>query len=188
MNYRRYNRSYTYILPMLGNSYMQFTKNDPDNPSESILIDTYLRSEYAPKYKEHLFLRYKVIPRYGPIYKWLESHSYYEDSYDYDDEIVYCFKIPYSKLTDYIHFINSSYSKMSEIYKRHILKFHGLRVTNNVAKVLYKDESLYLEMEEQLGNTHIPRTQEIGEKIELKNETHKKKSKLTLIKYKPIWE
>jgi len=174
---RKYNRSYIYALPMLGESYLQFVKKNPKDTSDIILRNTYFTSEYMPDHKEHLFIEYKEVDYLKQFYLWLESTNNFIDKYETeeDDVFVYCFKIstPYKKDLDNIK--ASKYSLVSDSYKRHILKFHNKTLDHKISKVLYKDESLYIEREIELNCAHIDRDQEIGDLIDLSLECHKKK-------------
>lgn len=177
----KYNKSYVYALPMVGESYLQFDKKNPINPKESILKNTYLKSEYMPDHNEHIFIKYKYIDRYRPFYQWLEVNDNFIDSYedeDDDDIITYCYKIPIEHRENYHFFSESKYSLMDDQYKRHILKFHGLSLSSIVSQILYKDESLYIQREEELDCEPIDRNQEIGNLISIDKETHKMKKDL----------
>lgn len=166
----------------MGESYLQFVKRNPAQPSENILLNTYLTSEYMPDHKEHIFLVYKEVSYLKPFYQWLETLDMFISKYEIEEEeevYTYCFKIDNSNLKSYMMFKNSKYSRIEDSYKRHILKFHNLSLDSRTSKILYKDESLYMEREEELLlDITIDRDQEIGTLIDLNVETHKKKVEL----------
>jgi hypothetical protein len=172
-----YNRSYIYILPILGESFLQFAKKNPWDLDQSILRNTYIRSDYAPEYTEHLFIEYREVDYLSATYKWLEMHDLFIDKFQHeseDDIWTYCFKVPLKNMDDYKYFTISKYSKLSDQYKRHILRFHNFSLDSVTSKILYKDESLYLEREEELNCDHIPRELEIGNLVSMIDETQQR--------------
>jgi hypothetical protein len=177
----KYNRSYIYALPSLGDSYLQFVKKNPQDISQKILRNTYLFSDYMPDHKEHIFIEYKEVLYLKQFYQWLESLDNFINKYEVDDEedtFTYCFKIPSVNKINIKAFKQSKYSEMNDNYKRHIIKFHNKKLNHEISKILYKDESLYIEREIKLNCDEIDRNQEIGELIDLDLERHKRKVEL----------
>lgn len=178
---------------MFGESVMQFEKIDRIKTEEnnSILINTYLKSEYAPEYNDgYFFIEFKKTPEYSNYFtNFIENHESCVDSYDIKNHTVYVFKIPFSQEYNYRCFIRSKFSRINDNYKTHILRFHNLNFKSRLALTLYKDPSLYKIMEEELGlDFEIDRSQEIGSLLNLDDEIHKKVRLEKLIKKELEWD
>lgn len=162
---------------MFGESYRQFEKIDKEKnpPSGSILMNTYLKSDYAPQYKGHLFLEFKKSEFYEQYFEgFLKEIEGFVDTYDTKISIVFIFAVPFDKMKSYKMFSKSKYSLIDEEYKRHILRFHSLNFSSRLGGILYKQEALYKKIEEELNlNITIDRDQEIGSLLNLRTETHR---------------
>lgn len=88
----------------------------------------------------------------------------------YQEKIFYLMDIPIEFLEDYRKIISSKYSTIEDIYKKKIIKFHGIRSDSKYKKILYREESYYKEMEEKLA-VNISRLAEIGDAINIEQET-----------------
>lgn len=177
---------------MFGESVMQFEKIDKikGNTENSILINTYLKSEHAPEYNSgYFFMEYKRAPEYSNYFcNFIEKHEDLVDSYDYGEYTTFIFKVPFKHLTNYRHFLKSKFSLFEDSYKTHILRFHSLNYKSRIALTLYKDPLLYKIVEAELNlDFEIDRSQEIGSLLNIENETHKKVV-LEKVKKVLIWD
>lgn len=167
------NKSYKYILPMLGDDIGNFIN----------LLGCFIGDFDYPEYNNHIFLLFKHVETQGykDFEKRLTKHPMYKHWYKVkDDEYVYVFDVPREYQTDYDLFMRSKYSKLSETYKRQIIKFHHFQKYGYGAptiKILYRDPQLYEDKEAEINKdlperewTIIPRDQEIGEILHLEEE------------------
>lgn len=164
---------------MFGDSVMQFEKYDriKNEKNNSILINTYLKSEYTPEYNTgHFFIEYKKTPEYSNYFSnFIEKHEDFIDSYDVGEYTTFIFRIPFRQLNNYRQFIKSKFSRIEDSYKTHILRFHNLNFKSRLALTLYKDPLLYKIVEAELNlDFEIDRNQEIGSLLNINNEIHKK--------------
>lgn len=88
----------------------------------------------------------------------------------YQEKIFYLMDIPIEFLEDYRKIVSSKYSTLEDLYKKKILKFHGIRDGSKYKKILYREESYYREIEEKLA-VSISRLAEIGDAINVEKET-----------------
>lgn len=156
LSFDRFSRSLTYLLPLLGDSYKDFTN----------LLNVYYGHNSFPdeKYKLYLMFNKKEDCENSGFMDWLTHHELYNRVEYYNDDY---FMVVFN-LHDYDHyiydlFVEGKYSQLPEYYKQHILKFHSLTKLSIPAKVLYRSEEHYLSWEKLIGET-IPRDQEIGNK------------------------
>src|SRR6056297_1128928 len=139
------NKTFTYLLPMLGDNLNHF-KN---------CSCVYLCDVDRPEIKNKLLLLYRLNKDWSnEIDEWLKQHSQYNQSYKVkDDYWMYVFDLPENYRKNYFLFKEGKYSLFDDEYKRHIVSFHKKSRSANtdnsdietVKKVLYKDESLYKE-------------------------------------------
>ena len=97
------NKSFTYILPMMS-LYIDIVKEN--------LLNTFLRTDDYPKYKDHIFLLYRFsgVKPFLEYENYLENHDLFEFSYDPDRyNTLYCFKIPKTYKDVYNKFIKGRY-------------------------------------------------------------------------------
>lgn len=111
----------------------------------------------------------------------LTYHSNYKDRLNVEStHEIYIFNVPEEQQKNYTYFKQSKYSLLDENYKKHILKFHNYNKYeegNTVYKILYKDESLYVDKENELNKglpesswIRIPRDIEIGNQLKDEDE------------------
>jgi len=149
------NRSFTYILPMLGEIQDQF----------KFLKQCFVGDSSKPNLKDKIFALYELnkenewVEAYE---KTLQSNELYHYHYKCDDvHTMYVFNLPIFNKENYFSFKTGKYSQFTDKYKRHVLAFHNLGMRSEVGKVLYRAEDKYVEMEKLVGQK-IDRGQEIG--------------------------
>lgn len=160
------NRTYTYILPALGNTSHEF-KN---------LVQCFVGDHEFPEEKGKVFLLYKISrePWFNDYFKYITGHEYFERYYKIHDEyLMVVYDLKGDDLERYKNFVKGKYSKLDEDYKKKILNFHHLDYHSEVAKVLWRKEDKYREWEKRLG-MKISRTQEIGNMPDLEYEVFQK--------------
>lgn len=151
-------RSYTYMFPMLGSNYLEF----PD------VVNCYVGDLTKPELKDYLFLLMKFSNHAEKRKQILQIDSNYAGHYSITDNYtMYYFNIPEKWRPNYFLFKMGRYSKFPDNYKRHILKFHNIKIKSAVGNVLYKSEKLFKEWEKRL-EVEINREQEIGSLPDLK--------------------
>lgn len=112
----------------------------------------------------------KILVLYSSDYTMFEhqdalltEHNLFDQKYQVNhNHFMYVFHLPIGYENNYYNVIDGKYSRLDDVYKRHILDFH--RKYDNVSTmkgVLYKEERLYQMWEREIGQ-EIPRTQEIG--------------------------
>lgn len=181
------NKSAVYILPLLGNKDIEFfsTHSLPQCQFRNCFIGdktTNIENKILILYKfsaDNLYLEFENL---------LEQHSLFEKRYEVDkSHTMFVFNIPNEFIEDYNKLIKGEYSKVSGIYKKHILAFHGLNTESFTAGVLYKKEANRKLLEERINQglptqhwTKIPVDVELDEpfndKIEYYREQFKVKS------------
>ncbi len=167
------NKTYRYILPMLGDSINNFIN----------LTGCFLGDRMYPDYDNHILLMFKHVETQGYLdfERKLSKHPMYAAWYKVRDfEHMYVFNVPIEHQRDYDLFKESKYSQLSELYKRQIITFHRFQkygYGSSTIKILYRDEQLYIDKEAEINKdlperewTHIPRSVEIGEILHLDEE------------------
>lgn len=149
-----YNKSFTYVLPML-----DWWNND-------FLINGQLRGVFIGDrthdiLNNHIFLlyRYSADRWFVGYEEELKDCDYYVTHYEPDKRhTMFVYDVPQYHQSDYDMFKLSKYSKLTEDYKKQIVEFHGKDKCRKVIAVMYKHESMFLEWEKQL-NEGLPKIQ-----------------------------
>ena len=146
----RYNKSLTYIMPMLMNEITDLRNN---------LIGVFIGDADYPELNNHIFLQYKFNGSISFLdsEEKLKKNQYFEISYDPDKyTVMYVFKVPEKWQKDYNRFLKSQYSRFSIEYKTLIISTHNLNENSIIYQILFRKEEAYLKLEEEL-NCKIPR-------------------------------
>jgi len=157
MSKDRYNRSKTYLLPLIS-EVIGIESNFID-----FLEDTYLfkeddKEEYC-FYIEHEFVVNN--PEFIGYEHRIISNNYYLKSIDVGNRVIYVFRFPEEYLPEYNYFLDGKYSKFGEDAKQIILKFWtkmygrtatGVAAIVRIKQVLYKDKKLKQELEDRLSS------------------------------------
>lgn len=151
----RYNKSKTYLLPLIS----ELINLEPK--FFDYLINTYI-FDSENKYTNCIFIEHKFNfknPEFTAYEHRMIDNQYFIDLIDIDDRVVYIFKFPEEYMLEYNHFINGNYSKFQDDAKDLILEFYGKMYENNlnalpflikVKQILFKDEKLRKKLEEEL--------------------------------------
>lgn len=155
------NRSFTYILPMLGDKITDFylSKSSPKSQFRNCFVGDKEKPEMENKIL--LLYRFAGTPEYLKFEESLKQHKQFDSMYEPDRyHTMYVFNVPEEYLAEYKDFILGKYSKFKKSYKDKIQKFHNLLDNDHVMNVLYKREQAYRFVEDLYGIAHIPRHQE----------------------------
>lgn len=177
MNKILYNKSKTYLLPLLSEVLDLNIKFLP------YLINTYMFEEDS-ELKDCIFILHDFNfknPEFTHYEHKLTNNPLFVKHLDIDNKVVYVFKFPEEYLPEYNNLMLSKYSEFGEDAKKLILRFWGEVYSGNslgvnflikVKQILYKDSKLRERIEKNLG-VKLDEDQELGDYVDLKNETFK---------------
>jgi len=187
------NYSYTYILPLL--SELVYLNNEIHN----CIVNTYLFTNTNSSLgKFYILCKYNYRkPEYSIYEDKLISNELFVNSYDVKDKVLYEFNFPDVYKFEQIKFINGEYSLFKKDAKTLILKFWTELYGNipsfvtglllKIKQTLYKEEKLRKKLEEELGEI-IPKDRELGQKIDINNETFTFDTKSEPVKFENLKE
>lgn len=173
----KYNRSKTYLLPLLSEivnldlNFMKFLEN------------TYMFDEYN-EFGECLCILHEFSfknPEFTHYEHRLTNNELFIKSIDIGNKVLYIFKFPKEYLPEYYKFYEGKYSEFGEDAKTLILKFWGEVHSSNsnaisflikIKQILYKEEKLRQIIEKEL-KVKIDKDAELGEKPNVDEETFK---------------
>jgi len=181
---RIYNRSFTFILPMLDHRSSDFLIND--NLKGCFIGDT----DY-PELDNHIFILYAFSNN-----KWflnyeeeLKNCDYYVTSYEPDKyHTMYVYDVPVHQQINYDCIKEGKYSKVSDEYKKRMIDFHTYSTNRESAEriraVVYKHDSAYRTWENIINDglpksrwTFIPRDQDPAPLMDMNIEIYSGKFK-----------
>jgi hypothetical protein len=179
------NKSYIFLPPML--------EIDPVFMQLHLLLNTYLASDDLPDIKNSVFLHYEYQDMDGSFARLennLKSSPYFRGMYEPDRyTTMFYLHIPEKYYADYLLFMNSKYSQMSDKAKRRILRFYNLGIGSQVYKVLYRDVQRRRELEEEL-DVELPPDAEVASAVDFNKETYTEAHKIISLQKsnKELWE
>jgi len=141
------NKSSIFILPLIANSkskdYMNF---------ESYLYNSYLHYEGHDTYNDgkHIFLKYRFFNTehfYELEKRLMLLPTFIKSVQPNKDFTIYIFKISDQFSQDISLLLKGKYSKISTTAKARIILFHGIKMTDYIGQVLYKDKDLKEKLE-----------------------------------------
>jgi hypothetical protein len=179
------NKSYIFLPPML--------EIDPVFIQLHLLLNTYLINDDLPDVKNSIFLHYEYQDLDGSFARLennLKRSAYFRGMYEPDKyTTMFYFHVPDKYYQDYLLFMNSKYSHLSETLKKKILKFYNLGISSQVYKVLYRDVQRRRELEEEL-DVELPVDAEVASAIDFSKETYTEAHKIISLQKsnKELWE
>jgi hypothetical protein len=177
------NKSYIFLPPML--------EIDPVFMQTHLLLNCYLYSDDLPDIRNSIFLHYEYQDVGGSFARLeinLKRSPHYRGMYEPDKyTTIFYFHVPNKWYKDYLLFINSKYSLLSDGLKQHILRFYNLGQSSQVYKVLYRDSEKRRELERELDVT-LPQDAEVASAIEFLKETYTADHKIITDPNPTIWE
>lgn len=143
MHTMRRTKSSFFITPMIGENRIYFR------------WDNYFVNTFITEDKKIIVLyRFFSSDDYKRFEFGVMKHHLFEKLLDYDTQhVAFQFKIPDNYLDDYNKFVSGKYSRMSENYKKLILKFHGLDRDSTLSKILFKSDDRKKQLELDLGSS-----------------------------------
>ena len=173
----RYNKSKTYLLPLL--SELVFF----DKKFWKSLINTYM-FEDTGRYKDCLLVLHDFSfrnPEYTHYENQLVKNEYFVDLYDINDKVLYIFKFPDEYMHEYNCLLEGRYSHYGVDAKELILEYftdvyqgnpNAIPFLLKVKQILFKDEKLKEEIEDNL-KIKLDKDAELQDIIDIENETFK---------------
>lgn len=141
------------LLPLIGGDRDDFSYSE-------YLMNAFCFHEAFAKNRLWVLMRkpIKKDPKYEYTLGLFRESPYLErEEFIGSEFAMFTFRIPDVFEDDYMLFMQSKYSRMSERAKQRILEFHGISDQNNRLKLqLYRDKRLRDSMEKQLSNPAIP--------------------------------
>lgn len=171
----RYNKSKTYLLPLLS-EIVAF-----DKKFFISLEDTYMFDDMG-KYKDCLFVLHDFSfknPEFTSYEHKLIKNELFVDLIDMDKQVLYIFKFPEEYMDEYNYLINGHYSKFGKDAKELILDFFSDIYRGNinavpfllkVKQILFKDEKLKKQIENEL-KVKLSDDAELSDSIDIESET-----------------
>lgn len=175
MNNLKYNISKTFLLPLIS----EIIGVEPK--FINYLENTYMFDENN-EFHECILIKHEFSfknPEFTAYENRLIDNQYFVKLIDIGKDVVYIFKFPEEYLPEYYNLQNSKYSEFGDDAKKLILKFWtemygkvpaGINLILKIKQILYKDEKLKKQLEEKL-NIKLDLHSELGEKVEVSNET-----------------
>lgn len=154
----RYNKSKTYLLPLLS-EIVAF-----DKKFFGSLINVYMYDDLG-KYKDCLFIEHDFTfrnPEYTKYENELINNELFVDLIDSNDMVIYIYKFPEEYINEYKYLEEGKYSKFGEDAKELILEFYTNIYQNNynavnfllkLRQILFKNERLKVQIEKELNVT-----------------------------------
>lgn len=175
MSKLRYNKSKTYLLPLLS-ELIGFDKR-----FFSYLDNTYIYDDLG-KYKNCIFILHDFSfknPEFTNYENEITNNEYFIDLIDINDKVLYIFKFPEEYMHEYNNFKVGKYSNFKLDAKELILEYyeriykHNINAINFLIKtnqILFRDKKLKLKLEKKL-NVSLNNDSELDDIIKKDNET-----------------
>lgn len=173
----RYNKSKTYLLPLLS-ELVNFDIKFFDNLENVYIFDD------TGEYKDCIFILHDFSfknPEFTSYEHKFINNELFIDLIDINDKVLYIFKFPEEYMHEYNMFKEGKYSKFKKDAKELILKFftkiyfgniNAVTFLLKVKQILFKDNKLKREIEDSL-KVELDDEAELTDKIIVENETFK---------------
>lgn len=171
----RYNKSKTYLLPLLS----ELIELEPRFFKH--LVNVYMFDD-LDRYSQCLYILHDFSfknPEFTGYEHKLINNQYFVDYVDIDNQVLYIFKFPKEYLEEYNNLILGKYSRFGNDAKELILRFftnvyegnvNAIQFLLKLKQILFKDKKLREQMENNLKVT-IGKDTELGQIISIKDET-----------------
>jgi len=177
MSRTRYNKSKTYLLPLLS-ELVEFDRKFFDNMHNVFIADD------LNHYKDCLYILHDFSfrnPEFTLYENKLTRSEYFVDLVDVDNnQVLYVFKFPEEYMHEYNKFKEGKYSHFGVDAKELILEFYTNVFQNNInavnfllklKQILFKEKKLKTEIEDKLG-IRLPNDAELTDVINVEDETY----------------
>lgn len=180
MSKYKYNKSKTYLLPLLSEVLDINIKFLP------YLLNTYMFDDNS-EYKECFYILHEFSfknPEFTSYEHKLINNEIFIKSIDLDNKVMYIFKFPEEYLNEYYCLKESKYSEFKPDAKELILRFWSEVYSGNrlavpflikVKQILYKDKKLKEKIEKDFGVV-LDNDQELGDFVNIEDETFSMKN------------
>lgn len=171
----KYNKSKTYLLPLL-TEVVEF-----DRKFFSNILNTYVADDLG-MYKNSLLIYHDFTFR-NPEFTFYEhkltNSQYFTDLIDIDNMVLYVFRFPDEYMKEYNNFLEGKYSEFGNDAKELILTFYTHIYQNNLnavgflvklRQILFKDSKLKEQLEKNL-KINLPVNAELTDIPDLNKET-----------------
>lgn len=177
MSKLRYNKSKTYLLPLL------YDLIGMDIRFFNHIDNIYIYDD-LDKYQNCIFIEHDFSfkdPNFTAYENKITKSQYFTDLIDIDNKVLYIFKFPEEYMEEYNNFILGKYSKFGNDAKKSILEFFTRVYQGNLnavdfllktKQILFKDNKLKEKIEKDL-NVILPNDAELTDIILKDNETFK---------------
>jgi hypothetical protein len=177
MSKLRYNKSKTYLLPLLS-ELLDLDKKFFDN-----LVNVYIHDDLN-KYENCLYILHDFSfrnPEFTSYENRLTNNAYFVDLVDINNQVLYIFKFPEEYIHEYNKFQDGKYSEFGIDAKELILEFYTDIFQGNLnavtfllklKQILFKDDKLKKQIEYSLG-VELAENAELTDVMTLENETFK---------------
>lgn len=175
----RYNKSKTYLLPLLSELI------ELDARFFNHLINTYIYDDSSTYKKgDHFYILHDFSfknPEFTAYERKITNNQYFVDLIDIDNKVLYIFKFPEDYKKEYDYFKEGKYSKFGTDAKNIILNFFGKVYSGNlnavafllkVKQILFKDKKLKEQIEKDL-KVILSTEAELTDIMDKDNETFK---------------
>ena len=176
----RYNKSKTYLLPLLS-EIVGFDKRFFKHLKNVYMFDDMSRYENCLLILHDFSFQ---VPEFTSYEHKMIDNELFVDLVDINDQVLYVFKFPDEYMNEYNHLIEGRYSKFGEDAKELILEFftdvykgnpNAVPFLLKVKQILFKDKKLKKQIEEDLSTDRsrviLPADAELTDKIIIENET-----------------
>lgn len=177
MSKNRYNKSRTYLLPLLA-EVIEMDKKFYNHIDNIFIFDD------LNKYEDCIFILHDFSfknPEFTAYEHKLTNNQYFVDLVDIDNKVLYIFKFPEDYIQEYNNFKNGKYSEFGSDAKTIILSFFTDIYQGNLGavafllklkQILFKDNKLKLQIEKDL-KMPLPQDAELTDIITVVDETFK---------------
>jgi len=171
----RYNKSKTYLLPLLS-EIIDFDKKFFEHLENVYIFDD------KNKYKDCILILHDFSfknPEFTSYEYKFTNNELFIDLVDINDKVLYIFKFPKEYMKEYNLFKEGKYSKFGKDAKELILEFftkiyfgniNAVNFLLKIKQILFKDNKLKREIEDSL-NVKLSNDAELTDKIVISHET-----------------
>lgn len=175
------NKSTNFIMPLLAPT----SDTTREHYKWKDFCNCFIGSEYDADWAEYIYLlyRFNVSKEFFNLEEYFKNRSNFNEKIVVDDfHVLYKFNVSKDIKEDYDLIIKGKYSKISEISKEKILRFHFLPNDSPTYKILHKCDTRRKDIEDKL-EVKLPEGIELYDKFKVDNEiyleNYKIKTKIT---------
>lgn len=142
-------------------------------------MNAFLYEENSDVPMIRLLFRKGMTDRYQEMDNYLRSSPSFVVAEEPDDyTVMYSYGVPSEFKNDFMLFLDGKYSKMSDVFKAKITKFHALRKSHEIYGILYKTDARRRRVEEKIGQK-LPQEAELYHCLKNSRETYHEYYRIT---------